>query len=142
MKMPGRCTGPKFMSISWRKWRRRYLGDHDLVRRMDRQGEVFIWCRKCSGYARQSMGPKQVNCCKPEQMGAKAFGKMRKRLQTLEEGRVPANEAKNRIIEGEKKRITRKEYQRLLNNFEMEGLIAQKRPGKGENHKGKRRVTW
>ena len=26
---------------------------HDLVRRMDRQGEVLIWCRKFSGYARQ-----------------------------------------------------------------------------------------
>ena len=31
---------------------------HDLVRRMDRQGEVLIWCRKCSGYARQRMGTK------------------------------------------------------------------------------------
>ena len=35
------------------KWRRRHLGGHDLVRRMNRQGEVSIWCRKCSGYARQ-----------------------------------------------------------------------------------------
>ena len=39
------------------KWRRRHVGGHDLVRRMDRQGEVLIWCRKCSGYARQRMGP-------------------------------------------------------------------------------------
>ena len=30
----------------------------DLVRRADRQGEVSIWCRKCSGHARQKMGPK------------------------------------------------------------------------------------
>ena len=27
-------------------------------------GEVFIWCRKCSVFARQRMGPKLVNCCK------------------------------------------------------------------------------
>ena len=26
------------------------FGRSDLVRRMDRQGEVLIWCRKCSGY--------------------------------------------------------------------------------------------
>ena len=29
-----------------------------MVRRMDRQGEVLIWCRKCSGYARQKNGTK------------------------------------------------------------------------------------
>ena len=66
------------------------------------------------------------------------------RIQTLEEGRLPANGTKNWRIEGEKKRITRKEYQRLLNNFEMEGLMAQKglvELGKGENHGGKRRVA-
>ena len=34
---------------------------------------------------------------------------------------VSAKSAKNWGIEGEKKRITRKEFQRLLNNFDMEG---------------------
>ena len=72
------------------------------------------------------MGPKLVNCCKLEQMGTKEFGKMVKRIQFLEEGRVPAKETKNWRIEGAKKRITRKEYQGLLNNFEMKGLMAQK----------------
>ena len=51
---------------------------------------------------------------------------MMKRIQILEEGRVPAKEAENWRIEGAKKRITRKEYKRLVNNFEMEGLMAQK----------------
>ena len=90
------------------------------------------------------MGPKLVNCCRREQMDTKEFGKMIKRIQTLEEGRVPAKEAKNWRIEGEKNRITRKEYKRLLNNFEMEGLMSQKRFvefGKGENHEGKREVA-
>ena len=73
------------------------------------------------------MGPKVMNCCKPEQMGTKEFGRMLKRIQTLEEGRVPAKETKSWRIEGEKKRITRKEHQRLLNKFEMEGLVAQKK---------------
>ena len=51
------------------KWRRRHLGGHDLVRTVDRRRKVLIWCRKCSGYARQRMGPKLMNCCKPEPMG-------------------------------------------------------------------------
>ena len=33
---------------------------------------------------------------------------------------------KNWRIEGQKKRITRKENQRLVNKFEMEGFMAQK----------------
>ena len=51
---------------------------------------------------------------------------MLRRNQILEDGRVPANEAKHRKIEGPKRRITRKEYQRLLNKFDMEGFMAQK----------------
>ena len=60
-------------------------------------------------------------------MGTNEFGKMMKIIQILEEGRVTAKETKNWRIEGAKKRITRKEYQRLLNKFDMEGLMAQKR---------------
>ena len=62
----------------------------------------------------------------PQPLATKDFGKLVKRIQILEEGRVPAKEAHNWRIEGEKKRTTRKEYRRLLNNFEMEGLMAQK----------------
>ena len=51
---------------------------------------------------------------------------MLKRIQVLEDGRVPAKEARNWRIEGRKRRITRKECQRLLNKFEMEGFMAQK----------------
>ena len=107
--------GPKFLSKKTGNMEKTPSG------RMDRQGEVLIRCRKCSGYARQRMGPKQTNCCRPEQMDTKEFGKLRKRIQILEEGRVPAKEAKNWRIDVEKKRITRKECKRLLNNFEMEG---------------------
>ena len=123
MKMQGKCTGPKFLSKILEKWRRRHLGGHDLVRRMNRQGEVLIWCRKCSGYVRQRMGPKLMNSCKPEPMGAQEYGKMLKIIQVLEDGRVPAKEARNCRIDGQKRRITRKEYQRLLNKL---GVIAQK----------------
>ena len=34
---------------------------HDIVRRVDRIGEDLIWCRKCSVYARQRLGPKWVS---------------------------------------------------------------------------------
>ena len=64
-----------------------------MVRKTDRQGEVLIWRRECSGYERQRMGPKLMNCCRPERMGTKEYGKMLKRIQTLEDGRVPAKEA-------------------------------------------------
>ena len=64
---------------------------------------------------------------KPEPMGTQEYGKMLKRIQVLEDGRVPAKEARNWRIEGRKRRITRKEYQRLLlEKFEMEGFMAQK----------------
>ena len=57
-----------------------------MVRRLDRQGEVLIWCRKCSGYARQRIRPKLVNCCKLEQVGTKEDGNMLKRIQVLGQG--------------------------------------------------------
>ena len=114
MKMPGRCDGPNFLSKSLKNGQCAIWEDMDLVRRMDRQGEVLIWCRKCSGYARQRMGPQLVNCCMPEPMGTKEFGKMVKRITTLDEGRVPPKEAKNWRIEGEKKRITREAVKQFL----------------------------
>ena len=126
MKMPRKCTGQKLFPKSSAKWRTSHLGGHDLVRRMDREGEVLIWCRKCSRYATQRMGPKLTNCCNPEQIGTQEYGKMLTRIQVLEVGRVPAKEAKSWIIEGQKRRITRKEYHRLVNKFEMKGFMAQK----------------
>ena len=35
------------------------------------------------------MGPKLMNCCKPEQMGTKEYGKMLKRIQVLKDGGGP-----------------------------------------------------
>ena len=86
----------------------------------------MIWCRKCSGDARLRMGPQFIHCCKPEQVGTKEYGKMLERVQILGDGRVPAKEARNWKIEGQKRRITRKEYRKLWNEFEAEGFKAQK----------------
>ena len=72
------------------------------------------------------MGPKLMNCCGQEPTGTQEYGRMLKRIQVLEDGGVPAKEARSWRIEGQKEKITRKEYQRLLNKFEMEGFVAQK----------------
>ena len=72
------------------------------------------------------MGPKLMNCCRQEQMGTKEFGKMLKRIQVLKDGRVPAKEGKELENRWKKTRITRKEYKKPANKFEMEGLMAQK----------------
>ena len=71
------------------------------------------------------MGPKLLNCCKLEQVGTEEHGKMLKRIQIFEDDRVPAKEAKRWKSEGKKRRITKKEYKRLRNTFEVEGLMAQ-----------------
>ena len=61
--------------------------------------------------------PNLLNCCRPEQVVTKEHGKMLKLIQILEDGRVPAKEAKDWKIEGKKRRITGKEHRRLSNEF-------------------------
>ena len=61
------------------------------------------------------------------QVGTKEHGKLITRIQILEDGRVLAKEARNGKIEGQKRRLFRKEYRRLSNEFELEGLTAQKK---------------
>ena len=80
MKKPGKCTGPILLSNSLENAEDDIWEGHDLTRRMDRQGEVLIWRRKCSGYVRQRMGPKLMSCCKLEPVGTQGHGKMLKRI--------------------------------------------------------------
>ena len=51
--------------------------------------------QKVFGIFEARMGPKLMNCCRPEQMYFKEFDKMLKRIQILWEGRVPVKEVKN-----------------------------------------------
>ena len=44
------------------------------------------------------MGPTKMNCCRPKQVGTKEHGKMLKRIQVLEDGRVPAKEAMRQCL--------------------------------------------
>ena len=48
-----------------------------------------------------------MNCCKPKQVGTKDHGKRLKRIQILEDVRVPAKEAKNERLKDKKRRTTR-----------------------------------
>ena len=41
-------------------------------------------------------GPKLMNRCKPEKVSAKAYGNILKRIQVLEDGRIPAKKARKR----------------------------------------------
>ena len=83
---------------------------------MDRKAKVLIWCRKCSGYARQRTGPKLVNCCRPEQMGTKEFGKMMKRIQTG--GRKgPSQRGKELENRGRKEKNYEKGIQEAVKQF-------------------------
>ena len=88
-----------------------------MVRRMDRKGEVLIWCRKCSGYARQRIGPKRMNCCRPEQMDTKEFGKMVKRIQILKEGRSPSQRSKELENRGRKEKNYEKGVSEAVKQF-------------------------
>ena len=74
------------------------------------------------------MVQKLMICCKLVQVGTKEHGKMLKRIQILEGGRVPAKEAKNCRIEGERGGLLGKEYRKLLNELESGGSMAQKGP--------------
>ena len=56
-----------------------------------------------------------MNCCKPEQIGTKELGKMQKIIQTR---RRKSSRQGGKELENCEERITRKEYQRLVNKFE------------------------
>ena len=79
------------------------LGGHDLVRRLDRQREVLIWCTVAS---------------RSRQVGTEELGKMLKRIQLLQAGSLPRRQETVRLKD-KKMRITRKECKMLLNEFEM-----------------------
>ena len=66
-----------------------------------------------------------MNCCRPNQEGTKSYGKMLKRIQVFEDGKIFAKEARNWKIGRQKRMITRKDI-RLWNEFVLRGFKAQK----------------
>ena len=60
MKMPGKYTGPQYLSIVFGERGKRHLGGHDLVRRVDRQGEVLILVQEMLGLC-ETMNPTKID---------------------------------------------------------------------------------
>ena len=79
-----------------------------------------------SGCARCRLEPKLMNRCRPEKMDTKGDGEMSNRILVLEEGKVLDRNARECTVEGEKKRVTRKECKWLTEEFEVGGFMAQK----------------
>ena len=69
-------------------------------------------------------------------MDTKESEEMLKRILILEEERVPARDARGREIEGQKSRVTREDYKRSREEFEVEGFMAQR----GSWHIAKKRM--
>ena len=107
MKMPGKCEGSRCTGMEFnfklKRWERRILGGHDLVRRVDPYGEVLVWCRHCAGYGWCRLELKLMNRCRPEQQDTKGHRKMSTRILELEEGAVPDREAQGRNMDEEKR---------------------------------------
>ena len=71
------------------------------------------------------MGPKLVNCCKPEQVGTKEHGKMLKLIQVLEYGGSWQRRQEARGLKDKREEIREKRIRGFLNKFELEGFMAQ-----------------
>ena len=54
--------------------RKREMGGHDRVRRMGRHGEFADLVQEMFWLCATKLGPKPMNCCRPEQVGTKIFG--------------------------------------------------------------------
>ena len=78
-----------------------------MGRRIDRQGEILIWCRG-NARAQKSIDNFETNS------GFSRTAEFLQRKQQIGN------------LKDKKKRITRKEYQRLFHKFKMEGFMAQK----------------
>ena len=94
-----------------------------MVRRMDRHGEVLIWCRKMFRICEAKNGTKIY-----EVLQAVASGHQRVwqdvRADCSRGWQCPGKRGtKDWKIEGQKRRITRKECHRLLSKFER-GFMA------------------
>ena len=104
--------------------------------------------QKVFGKCETMNGTKARELCRAEQMDTQGYGKMLKRIQILVEGRVPAKEAKNWRIEGERKNYEKgvseadKQFRDGMLNGANERFHGAKRlvePCEGKNLEGKRR---
>ena len=90
-----------------------------------------------------------MNCCRPEQVDPKEHGNMLKRIQILEDGRVPAKEAKTgklkekkenneeRVSEAMKKVTPIREYQAVHEENFISSWLRE-----GQRRQKKKRKKW
>ena len=91
-----------------------------------KKGRSFDLVQKVLGLCETENGTKNDELLEAGASGHKEQGNILKRIHVLDDGRIPAKEARNWKIEGQKRRTTRKEYRSLWNDFEMGGFMAQK----------------
>ena len=80
MNMQGHVRGPRCLREDSRHKLNmcgmQHLGGHDMVRRVNRNGEALMWCKKCSVCVRHQLGPTLMNRCKLENVDTKEYGRM------------------------------------------------------------------
>ena len=80
-------SGPRWLEKDFnpklKRWGKVHLGGHDVVRRVDPDGEALVWCRKRTCHARCRLGPKLMGRCRPEKKDTKEdWDNVEKNLQT------------------------------------------------------------
>ena len=97
-----------------------------MVTGVDPNGETFVWCRKCSGYARCRLGPTLIEPLQARKEEHKSWDMLNRILFAWEMGGVPDRDVRVMVVEGEKRRVTRKDFEMLSEDFGDGGFIAQK----------------
>ena len=124
MNMCGSRVAGKDSNHKLKMWVERHLGGHDIVRRVDRNGEALDLVWKVLGFcARCRLGPKLMHRCKPEKLDTQEHWKMMKKSSNSKEegcqtGRTKSGELKDGK---EGSRMTARGSQRVL------WIIAEKR---------------
>ena len=90
MKMTGKCTEPKHVTENLGKMEKAISGRPRLGQKSGLAGRRSDLVQKMLGPCEAETGPKLMDCCKQELVGTKERDKMLKRIQILEDGRVPA----------------------------------------------------
>ena len=91
-----------------------------------------------------------MNRCKPEQVGTKEHGELLKRVQVLEDGRIPAKRARNLKTEGQREKDYKKRIQETGTRSKREdswhrkvcGTSPERRCCRTEVHCPRKKETW
>ena len=105
--------------------------------------EVLIWCRKCSCSARQRTGTQidELLQARSKVCSKRAWQDVETNSDSQKTAGVPVRETKNGRLKDERGELQGRNIKDCLNEFEMEGFMAQKGPWntrKRENAAGQR----